>query len=66
MLYFQEGVKLRMILRPKMNLWKIAASEKYKTWLLAHHLVKARVPELSNKVPPGVSSFIAANTFTGD
>ena len=42
---------------------KIAASEKYKTWLLARHLVKLRVPELSNKVSSGVPSVIASNSL---
>ena len=38
---------------------KITASEKYKTW----HLVKSRVPELSNKVSSGVPSFISVNSL---
>ena len=42
---------------------KIAASENYKTWLLARHQVKSREPELSNKVSSGVLSFIAANSL---
>ena len=35
----------------------------YKTWLFACHLVKLRVPELSNKVSSGVPSFIPANSL---
>ena len=39
---------------------KSAALEKYKTWLLAHHIVKSRVPELMSF---GVPSFIAVNSL---
>lgn len=41
---------------------RIAASEKYETWLLARNIIKLRALELSNKVSSGVSSFTAANT----
>lgn len=42
---------------------RISASEKYGIWLLARHIVKPGVPELSNKVSSGVPSFIEGNNL---